>query len=354
MAVNQMSRGLFIGLVVVLISGHPVEAAGKPFPVIDSWENFYRANREECWPPFVRLRKPIVHRVGKTIHRLEGTRLVQKKGGSRTTVRIGVLSAPKDSSLLTVGNIEHFVKEFRNQDVDWIIINGDVGYTSSNIQKVLEPVVKVGIPVLLTMGNGETITDFNDAVAPLMEKYPHVYNMNFTRFVDTPTITFISVPGYYDRRYIYSEDGCYYGPKSLKRLEEIFRRRKGRDIVLVSHGPPKGMGEDAIDQIYTSESVGDPALSSLMRKYGVRFGIFGHILEAGGRAVNLKQSSIEGEQWSSSLLVNAGSVSAIPWRLLDGTLSYGMAMLVTIEKGKIKYSLLKSDLHSIIGSGEDR
>ena len=353
MSSSKIGGALLVGFFGVLLTPGAVEAKRTPFKPIDSWENYYRANRSECWPSFVRLRKPVVRKSGKVIYRLEGTRLIEKRPLKRKSLRIGVLSAPKDASLLTIRNIEEFMEEFRREEVDWVIVNGDIGSSPENMQKVLEPVAQPGVPVLLTIGNGESVPHFNDAFASLVKTYPNVYNMNFTRVVDTPEVTFISVPGYYDRRFIYSEEGCHYGRGALKRLEDLIKRRKGRDLVLISHGPPKGKGAHAIDQVYTRASVGDPGLNRVMKKHRVRFGIFGHILEAGSRGVTLKQAAVEENQWAKSLLVNAGSVSAIPWRLIDGTLSYGMAMLVTIEKGRMKYSVLRSSLHKIQNSGEE-
>ena len=83
-------------------------------------------------------------------------------------------------------------------------------------------------------------------------------------------------------------------------------------MALVSHGPPRGEGAEAIDRIYEHRNVGDPAMAAMIKELKIPFGFFGHILEAGGRATDDVGNPIKPGHLSKSLFANAGSASAIP------------------------------------------
>ena len=88
------------------------------------------------------------------------------------------------------------------------------------------------------------------------------------------------------------------------------------------------------------KNVGDPDLTKLIRKRSIPFGIFGHILEAGGRAVDGSlQKKVRENTKSPKLYLNAGSVSGDPWGMLDGSASYGMAIMMEINGVKASYKV---------------
>ena len=116
--------------------------------------------------------------------------------------------------------------------------------------------------------------------------------MNFTRTVEGDDVTLIGVPGYFNRDFVYADDGCVYDAKSLRRLKLLTHKKKkkrrkqkkaAKPVVLISHGPPMGDGDAGIDRVYENQNVGDPALGNTMKRLKIRFGIFGHILESAGR-----------------------------------------------------------------------
>ncbi len=90
--------------------------------------------------------------------------------------------------------------------------------------------------------------------------------------------------------------------------------------------------------MFEGKNVGDPMLTHLIKKKKIPFGIFGHILEAGGTAVGRDLTkAVKAKTGSTSFYLNAGSVSGDPWGMNDRSTSYGMAALVTIDGKKAQY-----------------
>ena len=83
-------------------------------------------------------------------------------------------------------------------------------------------------------------------------------------------------------------------------------------------------------------------LCQLMKQGKIQYGIFGHILESGGRGVNAAQESISQKTKSKTLWVNVGSASAIPWKMVAGHFEEGMAMVMTIGKDGASYEVIKA------------
>ena len=121
----------------------------------------------------------------------------------------------------------------------------------------------------------------------------------------------------------------------------------GAPVVLISHGPPQTKGKKAIDRMFEGKNVGDPMLTDLIKKKKIPFGLFGHILEAGGTAVGRDLTrAVKANSWSTSFYLNAGSISGDPWGMNDGSTSYGMAAIVTIDgkRGKFVFKRFKPPL----------
>jgi len=319
-------------IVVFIFSVLLVSSTGhaKSWETFEGWQDYLSRHRTQCFAPFANLRKKPTRKIGKSTFRLEGTKLVEVKPRRRASTRIGVISAPKDATTLTRDNVGNFVDVFKARSVDWIVVNGDLAYESETLPEVLEVLGKSGLPVFINIGNGESVAPFNDALLVAMEKHTNVFNTNFIRLVEGAGLSMVTMPGYYDPKYIHPPDGCHYTPENIKSILELARLSKRKPRLLISHGPPKGVNTSGLDVIHNGTNVGDPMLNEVMAKNKIRYGIFGHILEAGGRGVNTKQEPVEPGVKSKSLWVNAGSASAIPWKMLGGTVGEGIAMIVTI------------------------
>ena len=329
-------------VVLFILTSLPLAEAGK-WENFESWQAYLARYRTDCFPPFAKLRERSVRKLGKRTFRLEGSRLVEIKPRRRSSTKIGVLSAPKDSTRMTRDNLLRFSQSFKAKGADWIVVNGDLAYEASTLPTTLEILAKTGLPILVSIGNGESVAPFNDAVFEVMEKYPNVYNTNFVRRIDGPGLSFVVMPGYYDKDYIHPPDGCHYESQDVDALAALSKSKQGKPVVLVSHGPPKGTSKESLDVIHNGANVGDAALSQLMKSNGIGFGIFGHILESGGRGVDGNDQFVEPGTKSKKLFVNVGSSSAIPWRMRDGSMKRGMAMLLTVDKRGASYEVLTAE-----------
>lgn len=315
-------------------------AQAKNWDIFEVWQDYLARHRTECFPPFAKLRKKPKVKIGKSVYRLEGTKLLELKPRRRAQTRIGVISAPKDGTRLTLSNIENFVSAFKANKVHWIVANGDLAYDSKGLPEVLEILAKSAVPVFVSIGNGESVAPFNDNVLAAMEKHSNLFNANFIRRVEGAGVTMLTMPGYYDPAYIHPEDGCQYSRKDLQKLSLLAKASQSKKLLLVSHGPPKGNDKNGLDVIHDGSNVGDAMINSMMTKDKISFGIFGHILESGGRGVNAQNETVKPGVKSPTLMVNVGSASAIPWKMLGGTSAQGMAMMVTIGRTGASYEVI--------------
>ena len=318
------------------------DAHAKSWDTFEGWADYLSRYRAECVPPFAKLRNRTKVVVGKSTFRLEGTKLVELKPRLRAKTRIGIISAPKDGSSVTLDNVRNFVKAFQARGVHWIVANGDLAYDPAALPEVPDVLAQSQVPVFVSIGNGESVAPFNDAVLEAMTRHKNLFNTNFIRWVEGAGVSMLTMPGYYDSNYIHPPDGCEYQPEDVAQLADLARRTRNKRRLLVSHGPPLGTQANGLDVIHNGRNVGDQALNQLMKKGKIQYGIFGHILEAGGRGVNAAQEPVEVGKVSPSLWVNAGSASAIPWKMVGGHFEEGMAMVMTIGKDGATYEVIKA------------
>jgi len=338
-------------LIACLVAGAPSKAKG--WRVFETFEEYASVFRTQCPAPFGKLRKPETREVVGVKYRLEGTKLVQLTRDKDRVTRVGVISAPKDGTTMTQTNIEAFIKAFTARKIDWLVANGDLAYDEKDLTRTIDLLATVKVPVFAVIGNGESVAPFNDGLARAMQEHDNVFNMNLVRVVVGDDLSLISLPGYYDRAYVHPPDGCVYKEEDVQLLKELARGVRG-PLALVSHGPPRGEGQEAIDVIYERRNVGDPRMAAALKELKISFGLFGHILEAGGRATDDVGNPLKPGHLSKSLLANAGSASAIPWRMLDGKTSRGLAMIITVQGDQASYEVLTPGTADAITRGGAR
>ena len=198
-----------------------------------------------------------------------------------------------------------------------------------------------GLPVYAIIGNSESRSSFNRALLAAYRKHPNVINLNLVRRVEGDGFTLVSLPGYYDQRYIHESAGCRYKPEDAQELSRIARGAPS-PVVLVTHGPPRQSGKLALDVTEDGHNVGDPDLATAIAEAKINFGVFGHILESSGRATDLEgKKPIKAGQFVSSLYVNPGPAFADPWALNGGGVSHGMAAILTLKNGKGEWQPVK-------------
>jgi Icc-related predicted phosphoesterase len=289
---------------------------------------------------------------------LKGARAEVRRDGAdaaaiKGEARLGLLAAVKDFTPETQANLKAFVDAFKRAGVSGLIIDGDSAYGVDDQDTTLTEMFTFlgaqGLPVYAVIGNSESRSSFNRAVLAAYRKYPNVINLDLVRRVDGDGFTILSMPGYYDRRYIHESSGCFYKPEDVQALLGL-AKDPGGPIVLVSHGPPRQHGKFALDATNDGQNVGDPELASVMAQAKIPFGVFGHILESGGRATDLAgKKQVKPNSPAAELFVNPGPAFADPWQLNSGAVSHGMAAILTIRGAKAEWQSLTPTASKVKG-----
>lgn len=305
-----------------------------------SWASFMKANRYKCPGPFDTLASPRTVNLQGKRYRHDGYVLKVEETDDDDRIVIGVMSALKDVTPNTRQNVEEALRWFRSRGVEWLVVNGDIAIEELALEDAIDVLGESGLPTLMVLGNSESRSSFARAYASKSTKYPNLVNGTWVRKIVADDAEFWTLPGYYSKSFVYQGAGCRYKQEDVRAMAEALEPAGHAPVVLVSHGPPRGKGEGSIDAITDGTNVGDEAMAELIREERIPFGIFGHILEAGGRAVGQDLATpVKPERASTALYVNAGSISGDPWGMNDGSTSYGMAVLVVIEGGKATYEV---------------
>jgi Icc-related predicted phosphoesterase len=277
---------------------------------------------------------------------LKGGRAEVHAAAASKESRLGLLAAVKDFSPETRANLEQFVAAFKKAGVSGIVVDGDSAYgvddQDSTLTDLFSWLGEQGLPVYGIIGNSESRSSFNRALLAAFRKHPLVINLNLVRRVEGDGFTLVSLPGYYDARYIHESAGCRYKQDDAMELSRIARGAPS-PVVLVTHGPPRQEGKAALDVTDDGHNVGDPDLAAAIAEAKISFGVFGHILESGGRATDLEgKRPVKPGQFASALYVNPGPAFADPWGLNGGAVSHGMAAILTLKNGKGEWQPLKA------------
>lgn len=312
----------------------PVAAAvddDAPPPPPRTFAEAVERYHSDCPAPFFTLATPSSLTVGGRTFAVAGSTMTLTGDRVAGPLAIGVVGAVKDAEPETRENLAKAATAFAAAGVQLVLVPGDL---TGNETAVIDEVFAV--PVLVHSGNYEWTSAFTDAVAAA----PGLINLNIVRDVDVFGIHLLSLPGYFNRQFLQS-GACHYDPDDVTSLAAYAKAiaARGETVVLTSHGPPTGSGPGALDRTPDDEHVGDPQLNTLLEQGDIRFGIFSHILEAGGRAV----TDIAGAQPLvvstkkpmkspvGRLYVNVGSASSFGWGMNDGTTSRGLAAIVTVD-----------------------
>jgi Icc-related predicted phosphoesterase len=344
-----MFRGAHLTAILLLpfVTGCPKEETGTKTETTKTEEKTVPSNTKtdalaassdpECigaWPGEGATQK--IEAGGKTFE-LTGGKLVETSADPDDQAVLGVLANVKEDTPENMKNIQAILEFFKAEKVEAIIVNGDIGESEQQIANVLLPVAALNLPTFVIIGNLEKKADYNGAVKTVAAKHNNVFNLGSVRLVALDDVALVSMPGYYDKSYLHAgENGCHYKPSDVQGTAAIVKAAGDQKaVVLVSHGPPKQDGSEAVDRMSPGEAnVGDPELSKLIKETGVKFGIFSNIQEAGGRGTNVDGTSLVGEgKPSGELMLNPGPADSVAWKMNDRTESVGMATTMTI-KGK--------------------
>lgn len=270
---------------------------------------------------------------------LEGTTLTFPDAAKDGKLVLGVLGPINESSGQNLIALQKDLAFFAKSHADAIVVTGDVGEVAGGIQRAVEELAKSKLPVLVVIGNRECRADFNDGVKAAQKTFTNVINLDEIREVRFPEATLISLPGYHDPNYINCDTGCRYTAGTLQDVVQLAQAAKS-PVVLVSHGPPRGEGSQAIDYAESGGNVGDPQINQVIDQAHIAFGLFSNIKEAGGRATDLAGTTrVPQDTFVRSLFLNPGPAGAEGWRMNDGTTAHGFAALFTMQNGKASWTL---------------
>jgi Icc-related predicted phosphoesterase len=257
---------------------------------------------------------------------------------------LGVVGAVKDNDPATRENLQVAALAFARAGVHLVLVNGDVvGHETAALAPVVAMLDEVfAPPVLVHAGNSEWTSAFSEATAAA----PGLINLNIVRDLDMGGTHLMSLPGYFNRRFLQA-GACHYDESDVAALTSHARdiTARGHRIILTSHGPPLQQGKGALDVTVDGEHVGDPALNTLLKRADIRVGLFSHILEAGGRAT----ADVDGtaplklplKAPIERLYLNVGSVSAFGWGMNDGSTSRGLAAIVVVDDAGVRAEMVK-------------
>ena len=283
--------------------------------------------------------------------RLAGLRLLRDNDGftlapktiprwaSRRLI-LGLVGDPRQALPGTVAALRRLRQLFVAARADAIVVLGGLPRQETELRAVLRalapPARPAQIPLLVLPGSRSSRPLLARVLAELG---PQVVNLAQVRIVRHPAASLLSLPGSPYARPTKAFKPCFYANAELPSLAAAWRKQP-EPRVLLGYFPPRGGGSDAIDEGAAGVHNGSAALRRTMRTAGVRFGFFAAIREASGRATTDTGSPVPEQAFSDSLLLNVGSVDALPEPAEDGRWLRPQGALVELRGGRARYRLL--------------
>lgn len=305
------------------------------------WEEFAEARRGHCLGGRGELEEPVELEAAGHKYQLRGHVLAETTKDKDKVLRVGMLSAIKDDRPETLDAVKKMIARFEKKKVDLIIANGDLASDEFEMEAIFPVLAESNVLIVAFIGNTESCGSFNKIASSVAEKTPHFINGNWVRRLELDDGTIITLPGYHDRKFTHTSGAAVYTQEDVDELERIAKGAR-EPLILTSHGPPRMKGKKALDVIYDGDNVGSEMMTAMIRDLKIRFGLFGHILEAGGRATDLTGTKpVKPKKWAKALFTNCGTINPDPWKMLNGSTSSGMAMIIEINAKKARYSIEK-------------
>ena len=340
---NALIAILVFGLLGTAWAQDPIEdpesLSEMPAPDTPMFK-YLKARLLKCTGDGKKLDAPADLTLGGRTYAYDGDTLSLKGADPDGVVTIGVLGAVKDFSAETRKALDFYLDKFAEQKVDVIVLGGDLAATEFEITQVVLYAAKRNLLTLALIGNTEGRTAFNRALLNALKAAPNAVNFDFVRRVDLGGAVLVSLPGYLDRKFVHQSGGCSYKPQEVDAMVQYTKDAKS-PVVLISHGPPAGKDKNGLDTAVEAGNVGDARMAGFMKDNKVNFGLFGHILEAGGRALDGDGKAVAPKAWIEQAYLNVGSSNPLPWQLSSGKLSCGMAAILKIKDGKGMYEFIE-------------
>lgn len=313
----------------------PVEAPKPPPPVMEAQAD------PECAAP-IEPGPATELKVGDRTASRAGYKLTFSDADKDGTLTLGLLGPINEDSGQNMLVLKKFQKFFADEKVDAIIVTGDVGEVADGIARVLKQLGESKVPVLAIAGNRECRAEYTDGVNAAMKASSWVVNMNAMREVQFPELTIVSLPGYHDPNFITCATGCRYVKSTVDAVVSMAKDSKV-PVLLVSHGNPKGNGNQAIDFASAGGNVGNDDINRAITEANIAFGVSSNVKEAGGRAtVDAAGTALVKENTASkTLFINPGPADTVGWEMNDGNKSTGMAAVMHVKDGQASYKMYR-------------
>lgn len=251
---------------------------------------------------------------------------------SSQNIKLGIINDIHGNN----GNVVYFLDEFRQNNVDAIIVNGDIVDILNNVSDYnelytsLSILAESGIPVFVVPGNHERKEDYYSVMENLSDS-KNLHDLSKESLYYFKGILFAAISGYYDENYTV-KDGFIYSKEDVDNLFKDIVHTTGK-FIFISHGSPKGI----LDDIYSGKNVGDEKLNAIAERAFI--GIFAHIHEAGGKAVDNKGNVVAQDVFADSFYLNPGPATV--WKMNNGEITNGNAAIVEIKGDKARYRIIK-------------
>jgi hypothetical protein len=256
------------------------------------------------------------------------------KGGARLV--LGAVGDTKEALPETLERLGRVVTRMRAGGASLLVVLGGLDTSFEGQRAVLRALS--GLPVVGLPGDRESRSGWQAALESLGDGG---LDLTRARGIALPGASLIGVPGYFLSHHLHAkEQGCGYDRRDLERLARRIRALP-QPRVLLSHGPPRGAGETAIDRAFGGVNIGDPELAELSRRASIRFGLFAHVHESAGRATTIDGRVVREGEWSDSLLLNVGAADSVPHEDLAGRWSRGTAALLELEGTQARFRMLE-------------
>ncbi len=279
---------------------------------------------------------------GKKYEIVSNYRFKALDGEAGKPIVIGLLSDIKNFIPKNIENLEGFYAEFKKAGVQAVIVTGDTSEKYEMIKPLFDFLAKKNLPTFVIMGNREKKEDYAKAAAEVHAAAKHFVDMNRIRVAELGPVTLVSLAGYHDANYIHNPPGCNYGPKEMETTQRL-AEKAATPVILVMHGPAKGEGKDALDLAQEAGNVGDPQINALIAQAKIPFSVCGNIHEAGGKAVGKDfKTLVAQDTLVTNLYVNTGPADSDPWNMNDGSISKGMAGILTVQGKQAQYKIIKA------------
>ncbi|MBL8936562.1 MAG: metallophosphoesterase, partial [Archangium sp.] len=319
-----------------------VTAFADPPANQEQWEE---ATQFDCIGPFTHFSPPDVKEKDGFRYEYTGATVKLRRAASKPgkQVRLGLLAGIKDLDPETKASVERFLADFEKADVDAVVIGGD---TSSDPQMLENQYAYLAQatkrPLLVIAGNMERGASLNYAITKVRKDTgaTNLVNMDLVRRADFDGADVVSLGGYHDKAFLHLAGGCIYADKHVDQIEAAAKAADDA-VVLLTHGPMRQKGQQALDYVPGAENVGDPRLTAVVQSAKISFGITGHILEAAAKGTDVAGKVLPPKKLHPALFVNQGSANPLPWKMNDGSTAHGLAAIMTIDGKKASYEVLR-------------